>query len=194
MPKIVDHQKFKEELLLKCFELFTSRGYDTVTMREIANSLDVSTGLLYHYFPDKQTMLQNMFEVIAIREIDQLTQVAYQTDDVMERVDIFFNYFKERETFYKGILLLLLDFSKHCTSEENISFMKNYAGIMAERIGEGVGTTDRHFGFLVLSFLVGLFYLRLIVPHTIDLNALTDIARQMFNLAGGQALLLKFAN
>ena len=179
--------------MLKSFDLFTSRGYDSVTMREIADSLDVSTGLLYHYFSDKQTMLQQMFEVIAIREIEQVTHVAYQTDDTLERIAVFFNYFKERETFYKGIVLLLLDFSKYCTSDENVAFLKNYAGIMVDRIGEAMDVPDPQFGYLVLSFLVGLFYLRIVVPDAIDLDAQTDLINEMFRLPGTQDDLRKDA-
>lgn len=181
MPKIVDHQKYREELLLKCFDLFTRRGYASVTIREIAGELDVSTGLLYHYFSDKQTILQQMFEVIANREIEQVTRVAYATDDLMARVDAFFAYFKERESFFKGVLLLLLDFSKHCNSEDNAAFMNNYAGIMAREIAEAMGEEET-FGVLVLNLLAGMFYLRVVVPDVLDLDEQTDLMRRILNL------------
>ncbi|NJL79674.1 MAG: helix-turn-helix transcriptional regulator, partial [Richelia sp. SM2_1_7] len=56
MPKIVDHEKYRKELLWKSFDLFAQKGYGSVTMREIAKELGVSTGTLYHYFPNKESL------------------------------------------------------------------------------------------------------------------------------------------
>ena len=42
MPKIVNHETYREELLEKGFDLFANKGY-TITMRELASGLKVST-------------------------------------------------------------------------------------------------------------------------------------------------------
>lgn len=178
MPKIVDHQKYREELLLKCFDLFASRGYANVTMREIAQELNVSTGSLYHYFSNKQTILQKMIEVIALREIEQVSYFAYQSDELEKRVDMFFNYFREREEFFKRVLLLLLDFSKYCTSADNQKFLNEYADVIFDKIAEGVGAS-KPFGAFVLIFLAGLAYHRLIVPDVVSFDEQADFAKGM---------------
>lgn len=178
MPKIVDHQKYREELLLKCFDLFASRGYANVTMREIAQELNVSTGSLYHYFSNKQTILQKMFEVIALREIEQVSYFAYQSDELEQRVDMFFNYFREREKFFQRVLLLLLDFSKYCTSADNQKFLNEYAGVIFDKIAEGVGAR-KPFGAFVLIFLTGLLYHRLIAPDVVSFDEQIDLAKGM---------------
>ena len=56
MPKVVDHQQYRKELLSKSFNLFAQKGYATITMRQIAQELGVSTGTLYHYFPSKESL------------------------------------------------------------------------------------------------------------------------------------------
>ena len=53
MPKIVDRDRYRKELLNKCFDIFAEKGYSSVTMREIGSEIGVSTGTLYHYFPSK---------------------------------------------------------------------------------------------------------------------------------------------
>ena len=58
MPKIVDHEQYRKELLGKCFDLFAQKGYGSITMRQIAQGLGVSTGTLYHYFPSKQALFE----------------------------------------------------------------------------------------------------------------------------------------
>ena len=60
MPKIIDHDRYRAELLVKCFDLFTSQGYAAITMRQIAIGLNVSTGTLYHYFDSKEAIFEQM--------------------------------------------------------------------------------------------------------------------------------------
>lgn len=180
MPKLVDHEKYREELLLNSFDLFASRGYANVTMREIAAALNISTGGLYHYFSNKQTMLEKMIALIASREINQVLDIVYQSDDIEARVGIFLNYFKEREDYFKHVLLLLLDFKKYCASLENQKALDRYAEIIFKHIAEGVGT-GWDFGGLAMSFLAGIGYMLLIVPDVINVDDQIALIRKMVN-------------
>ena len=58
MPKIVDVEQYRKELLLKSAELFAEKGYANMTTRELAQGLGVSTGTLYHYFPSKAALFE----------------------------------------------------------------------------------------------------------------------------------------
>ena len=62
MPKIVDHDRYRKELLSGCFTLFAERGYGSITMRQIAKALGVSTGTLYHYFPSKESIFMQLVQ------------------------------------------------------------------------------------------------------------------------------------
>lgn len=69
MPKIVDHEQYRKELLDKCFDLFALKGYDSITMRQIAEGLGVSTGTLYHYFPSKQILFEQLVQEICEQDL-----------------------------------------------------------------------------------------------------------------------------
>ena len=69
MPKIVDHDQYRKELLSKCLTLFAERGYGSVTMRQIGQGLGVSTGTLYHYFPSKESILIQLVEELCEQDI-----------------------------------------------------------------------------------------------------------------------------
>jgi AcrR family transcriptional regulator len=58
MPKIVDHEAYIAELVEGAALLFSERGYGSVTMRQLAVGLKVSTGTLYHYFSSKQALFE----------------------------------------------------------------------------------------------------------------------------------------
>ena len=75
MPKIVDAQKYRQELLSKCFNLFAQMGYANVTTRQIAKELGVSTGTLYHYFPNKQILFEQLAEQVCQQDVEAIAQL-----------------------------------------------------------------------------------------------------------------------
>ncbi len=113
MPKIVDHDRYRAELLAKSFELFTSHGYAAITMRQIAIGLDVSTGTLYHYFKNKETLFEQMlwFRVEqGLREfgekINPSDPIALKVQNIFEQVGLV-----QDEMFRE--LLLYIDYHQH---------------------------------------------------------------------------------
>lgn len=85
MPKIVDAQQYRQELLSKCFDLFAHRGYANVTTRQIAQELGVSTGTLYHYFPSKQLLFEQLVEQIS-RQDFAIFQAIDRNQSVIDRI------------------------------------------------------------------------------------------------------------
>jgi AcrR family transcriptional regulator len=57
MPKIVDHEARREELVEATWRVIARAGMVGATMREIAREAGVSTGILAHYFADKEALL-----------------------------------------------------------------------------------------------------------------------------------------
>ena len=57
MPKIVDHEARREELVEATWRVIARAGMLGATMREIAREAGVSTGILAHYFADKEDLL-----------------------------------------------------------------------------------------------------------------------------------------
>jgi AcrR family transcriptional regulator len=44
------------------FGLFEERGYEAVTMEQVAAAADISKGTLYKYFPVKEALLAHQFQ------------------------------------------------------------------------------------------------------------------------------------
>jgi AcrR family transcriptional regulator len=57
VPKIVDHEQRRQELLSATWRVIARTGIVSVTTREIAREAGVSTGVLAHYFADKGALL-----------------------------------------------------------------------------------------------------------------------------------------
>lgn len=67
MPKLSDAQILKnkssiEDAALKCF---LKKGYNGVSVRDIAKKADLSLGNLYNYYPDKLTLFQTILKKFA---------------------------------------------------------------------------------------------------------------------------------
>src|SRR4051812_13519410 len=52
----------RTHLLDAALRAFATHGYEGASIRDIATEAKVATGLLYHYFPSKQAVLQALFE------------------------------------------------------------------------------------------------------------------------------------
>ncbi|CTQ50326.1 TetR/AcrR family transcriptional regulator [Jannaschia donghaensis] len=68
--------------------LFARHGYAAVSMRQIAAEVGIGAGALYHYTPDKQTLLRDMMRDHLVK----LTTAWAQTDpggDAVTRLDAF---------------------------------------------------------------------------------------------------------
>jgi AcrR family transcriptional regulator len=66
----MDVDERRKQLLERGAELFTSRPYDELSMKEIAAEVGISKALLYHYFPSKQAFFEETLSVWA----DELRQ------------------------------------------------------------------------------------------------------------------------
>ena len=57
MPKIVDHEERREEVIAAVWRVIARDGLDASTIRAIASETGASAGVLAHYFKDKDDIL-----------------------------------------------------------------------------------------------------------------------------------------
>ena len=95
----------KRQITRAAYEIIAEKGYYNFTMMDIAQRAGVSSGLIHHYFKDKENML-----VTLLREMQHNIRVATekaldQATDPKEKLDIFMNQAfnlveEEREYIY----------------------------------------------------------------------------------------------
>ena len=62
MPKIIDHDQRRKDIIDVTWRLIVKGGIDAATMREIANEAGFANGALKHYFPGKDDIIQGTYE------------------------------------------------------------------------------------------------------------------------------------
>jgi AcrR family transcriptional regulator len=55
-------QQLADHVAATAFRLFENRGYEAVTMEQVAAAADVAKGTLYKYFPVKEALLAHQFQ------------------------------------------------------------------------------------------------------------------------------------
>jgi AcrR family transcriptional regulator len=164
MPKVVDHVIYRKQLLAQCFDLFAQHGYSALTMRQIAAALDVSTGTLYHYFPTKEALFQQLVEEVTQRTIFEAAARIQSRATLEERLLALFRFLADHEEDLRKQLLVTLDYYQHRNLYGSSAGAILQAG--AERycraIRDYVGLPDPATVFLLQSQIQGLLVLRML--------------------------------
>jgi len=171
MPKIVNHDQYRKELLSKCFDLFAQKGYSAITMREIAQGISVSTGTLYHYFPSKKALFEQLVEEISQRDILMAAAELQGTQTLQERMEAFAKLLAKNEDYFIKQTLLWVDFCQHQDSKE----MRISGGFKRahkrgqQAVGEFLGIHDPVLVSLILNLIDGLILNRLLGNEIISI-------------------------
>jgi AcrR family transcriptional regulator len=80
-----ERHELRQKILNAARELFAARGYEAVTMREIAGRIEYSATVLYKHFADKESLVRELcrkdFDTLAARLIE-----AVSSGDPIERM------------------------------------------------------------------------------------------------------------
>ncbi|WP_341531097.1 TetR/AcrR family transcriptional regulator [Nostoc sp. UHCC 0302] len=163
MPKIVDHEQYRREMLSKCFDLFADKGYAAVTMREIAQGLEVSTGTLYHYFPSKKALFEQFVEELNQQEMSMAIAELEGTETLQAAMEALGRYLSKNEDYYIKLTYILVDFSQHQDSKEmwSSAMFKRIDQRCRQAMKDFLGIQDDALASFILCLIDGLILERL---------------------------------
>lgn len=181
MPKIVNHEEYRDEILDKSFELFARRGYE-ITIRELAKELSISTGTLYHYFKSKEEIFKQMMDYISRKQVKILIDKIGKNKSVDEKVKLILSYIIHHELFFQNILFLIIDYYRqnNCTDPESI--IREMSEFYKKHIGEQLGISKSVIASTFLSFTLGLLVHRILDPNANDWDEQIALLRTMVGL------------
>jgi AcrR family transcriptional regulator len=76
MPKIVDHEKRRDEIALVACRVVAEHGFDQATIVRIAREAGYTTGMVAHYYDTKQEIVIAALRLILRRIEERLTRPA----------------------------------------------------------------------------------------------------------------------
>jgi AcrR family transcriptional regulator len=180
MPKIVDHDTYREEIVDRCIEIFSKKGYANVTMRELAKELGVSTGLLYHYFPTKKAIFAQMFEKLRAFDVDRVLEMAYDSLPREEKLDIYSEHWSSNRDYYQNLILLALDYYRTHLSDEQEGIMRGFSDFYTKAMADNLETRIPE-ATLFFIFMIGLFCHDLLIPDMPLFNEQLNLMKEIVN-------------
>lgn len=170
VPKIVDHEGYREELAARAVRVFRERGYHGLSMRAVAGDLGVSKGMLYHYFTGKQ----DLFEACSRHATRLDLPVLPECPSAAERQDALTALARSMEADLAGELRLLLDYIRGRSTDEIASDgeLRAALGRYADAVAAVAGA-DRV--DVLLPHLFGVLLLRLFDGGRTPLERVGDV-------------------
>jgi AcrR family transcriptional regulator len=157
----------KRQITRAAYEIIAEKGYNNFTMMDIAKRAGVSSGLIHHYFKDKENML-----VTLLREMQQsirqsLEQSIDPVADPREKLEIFMDQAFGLVENEKEYIYVTFDFLTQIKFNERMQriLSKLYRGyretiVMILREGKAKGIfneVDEHYvATIFVSILLGL--------------------------------------
>jgi AcrR family transcriptional regulator len=186
MPKIVDRDRYRKQLLEQSFELFAEIGYGKITMRQLAQKLGISTGTLYHYFPSKEAMFLQLVEELVQRDIANfLTQAESVPPDIRSRVSAILDFTRENRDYFSKQLIIWLDYYQQQVGGEDAlteDLSQHYVAIFEQLDRETIAAINTYLqidnyaiGAFILTFINGLLFCQLYSPNVESWDAQTGI-------------------
>lgn len=118
MPKVVDSELYRKELLHKCFNLLAEKGYANVTTRQISKELGISTGALYHYFPSKKILFEQLVEKMSQQDEVMLRAATQGASTLSERIAALGQFLIEHQSYFVKQAVIWVDFCQHTDLHE----------------------------------------------------------------------------
>ncbi|NJL11107.1 MAG: TetR/AcrR family transcriptional regulator [Calothrix sp. SM1_7_51] len=184
MPKIVNHELYRQELLGKCFDLFAEKGYSSITMREIARGLGVSTGTLYHYFPSKKSIFEQMVEESVKEDILAATATIEGRKTLIERFQALAEYLEKYEEKIIKQTYIWMDYSQHQDSkdmQEN-TVWKRIDERYQQAVAHVFGITDPIIGDFISCVIDGIIQQKIWGNERISFKKQFDIMAKMLTI------------
>ncbi|MEO0868439.1 MAG: TetR/AcrR family transcriptional regulator [Cyanobacteria bacterium J06642_11] len=84
MPKIVDKAAKRQEILEAAIAVFVEKGYHSAKIADIAVAAGMGKGTLYEYFPTKESLPKEIFNLFFAGVDDQLAKLQQSGQDPIE--------------------------------------------------------------------------------------------------------------
>lgn len=181
MPKIVNHEQYRKDLLMKSFDLFAQKGFRSTTMRQLAQGLGVSTGTLYHYFPSKEALFWQLIEEQTQQDILNFLSEAGDAQTLPERITALFNFIAKNEDYFSNQILLWYDFCQQQdhTAVLNHESLKRANEQTRQALSDYLGIQDKAIIYLIINLVYGLISTRLFEGATVSFSAQSKLLSEM---------------
>lgn len=120
----------RKQILKAAFQAASEKGYESVTLQDIADYAEVSKGVTNYYFENKADVFAHLFEWITTRIYEKEAKSIDEKETAIEKLEAYINQVfispKENKTFYRVYLDFLAQVKNNNRYKEiNQQFYEN---------------------------------------------------------------------
>jgi AcrR family transcriptional regulator len=114
----------RQQIFSTALTLFSEKGYDQTSMRDIASHADISLGLTYNYFKNKEALLMAIVEA-GIEQIQQ-DWLSYPADNLQQWLVRYFTILEKHRNYWLLLRALRLQSSLTRQLETHFDGLNNF--------------------------------------------------------------------
>ena len=138
MPKVVNHDARREEVAEATWRVIAAHGVDGATLREIAREAGFTTGVIHHYFRNRDELIAFAYELIAEQGHERLSEVLATLPTGMPRVRATIETLVPHEMKSGRVASLLGFWSSAAVSDRhralNLGFYNRYRAVVRDQV------------------------------------------------------------
>lgn len=131
----------RERLVAEATRIIASQGWAGATVAAVAAASGISTGAVYHHFPNKGALAAEVFRRAAQREMDVLSTVltAAEPDSTADRLAKGVEVFAQRAVLGRQLAYALIaEPADELVVIERLAYRRRYHEVFGALIAEGV--------------------------------------------------------
>ena len=141
----------KDRILKTALNLFAQRGFDAVSMRDIAGELGITAGALYRHYAGKQDIFQSILRRMEEFDRKNAVQCSLPQEGYTENPDSY------QDIGHAELMEFTLCMFRHWTENEFASAFRRLLTLEQYRSPEMNALYQQYFGSGVLHYLEDLF-------------------------------------
>ena len=170
MPKIVDHDQRRIEILNSSFSAFAENGYAALSMRQLARSIGVTTGSLYHYFPSKNALFEALFERLQEEDLRAAAQTFSNQVSKQERAQALVAFLSARSDRLCKALLIAVEYHRVQPKDDSQQIIEDTINGYRQALKDNLSIDSDELAELLLSVIFGILIQGSLAPDISDLK------------------------
>lgn len=111
MPKIINKQAKKQDIIVAAMKVFAQKGFANTKMADVAEAANIGKGTIYEYFESKEEIFEFVFNHFMESMETSVAKAIFKITDPVEKIRVIFQSWADMiATHTTDIVEIMLDF------------------------------------------------------------------------------------
>lgn len=184
MPKLGMEEIRKEQIINATKNRIVQYGLTNLSLKDIAKEAGVSTGVIYHYFENKEDILLQVLKESFKKSHLKVVETVDSATSSSEKLSTHLKHINATPRDNPEFYLILIDYLGEANHNENIrklisKFFHNLKSYVEDYMGKDYPQDLGNFPVLIYSLGLGLSLMWTIDPDLYDINSMENDMKKM---------------